>query len=167
METQKTISTRASIRDFTGEKISDEEIEKLLRAAMAAPSAMNTQPWAFVVVQDKKTLKEIADHPQLHASMAANAGTGILVCEDTDRSYKIYGPQDCAAATENLLLSAHDQSLGAVWTGVDADKANLFRQWCALPDHIQPIAFIPVGVPSGAKEPKEKFDPQKIHRETF
>jgi len=90
METLRAISTRHSVRSFTGEPISDAIIEKLLQSAMAAPSARNHQPWEFVVVKDSQKLKEIAQHPDLHAAMTDKAGVGILVCGNLNKAYEDY-----------------------------------------------------------------------------
>ncbi len=169
METLKTIATRSSVREFTGEKISEEIIEKLLRAAMAAPSAMNQQPWEFIVVRDSARLKEIAEHPDLHASMSDKAAIGILVCGDVSKSYQKYWSQDCAIATQNLLLAVHALNLGAVWTGIfsDSQREKIFHEIFELPQNIEPFAFIPIGVPAEENIPKNKFDPKKIHQEQW
>ncbi|MBT3348857.1 nitroreductase family protein [bacterium] len=167
MDTITAIATRTSIRNFSGEEVSDPVIEKLLHAAMAAPSAMNAQPWEFVVVEDRDVLKKIAEHPALYASMTEKASVGILVCEDTEKSYKNFGAQDCAAATQNLLLAAHSLELGAVWTGIDDEQAKLFCDWFSLPAQIVPHIFVPIGIAAEDPVPKKKFDPEKLHYESF
>ena len=117
----KTLFDRRSIRSFTEEKVSKEDLEKLLRAAMAAPSAKNGQPWEFIVVQDEEKIQKMSRltpyaRPLMHAPL------GIVVCGNLEvNSYIEYCMIDCAAATENLLLEAHHLGLGGVWIGSKND----------------------------------------------
>ena len=107
MDAIDALLTRRSIRKYTKEPVSDEAIKMLLEAAMAAPSAGDQQPWHFIVIRDRAILDEIPKlHP--HAQMVKEAPVAIVVCGD-ERSvkYKDFWPQDCAAATQNLLLAAH------------------------------------------------------------
>jgi len=115
MDAIEAILTRRSIRRFRDEPVSDDLIETLLRAAMAAPSAGNQQPWHFVVIRDRETLDTTSTvHP--YATMAAEAALAIVVCGDTTlEMHKGFWVQDCAAAIQNLLLAAHASGLGAVW----------------------------------------------------
>src|SRR5512133_1574098 len=117
MEALEAILTRRSIRQYTNEKVTDEQISTLLRCAMLAPSAVNKQPWHFIVFRDKSVINEIIEvHP--NASMLTGASVAILVCWDENLQHDTgYGPVDCSAATENILLAAHSIGLGAVWVG--------------------------------------------------
>ena len=114
------IMTRTSIRAYTSQSVDNSKIEKLLRAGMAAPSAVNKQPWHFIVVTDRNTLKAIADATP-NAGMAATAPLAIVVCGDMNKALdgggREFWVQDASAATENILLAAHAMGLGAVWTG--------------------------------------------------
>jgi nitroreductase len=115
------IMTRTSIRAYEDRQIEDEKVEKMLQAAMAAPTAGNKQPWKFVVIKDKNTLKTISEH--FHTmTMAENAPMAIVVCGDMDLTFpddgRDYWVEDASAATENLLLAAHSMGLGAVWCGI-------------------------------------------------
>ena len=114
----KEILERRSIRKYTGKPVSDELIEKLLRAAMAAPSAGNQQPWEFVVIKDRNTMDAVTEiHP--YSLMLKEAAFAIVVCADLEKEkHQGYWPQDCAAATENILIEAQYLGLGAVWLGV-------------------------------------------------
>ena len=116
MDTLTAIHTRRSIRKYTDQPVTPEQVRTLLAAAMAAPSAGNQQPWQFVVVTDKDLLAQVGLlHPHVH--MAPKAPLGILVCGDTRaEKYAGYWVVDCSAAVQNLLLAAHDLGLGAVWT---------------------------------------------------
>lgn len=166
------IMTRASVRAYTEAEVTDTQIDTMLKAAMAAPTAVNKQPWAFVVVKSPETLKTIADSiPSM--SMAKSAPVAIIVCGDMTRALTGEGHgywiQDVSAATENLLLAAHAQGLGAVWCGVypASQRVTFISNLLDLPDDIIPLAVVPVGYPRTAAEPKEKWDTTKIHYEKW
>ena len=165
MEFFEALRTRRSIRKYTAEPVAPEDVRVMLEAAMLAPSASNRQPWHFVVVDDRATLDRIAaEHP--YAKMAADAPLAIVVCGDLDaEKTKGFWVQDCSAATENLLLAAHAQGLGAVWTGIypNAARADAVRSILGLPSYIVPLNVIPVGYPASENTPKDKWKPENIH----
>ena len=166
MDAIEVILTRRSIRQFTDKPVGDDLVEQLLRAAMSAPSAGNQQPWQFVVVTDREVLDSIPEiHP--HASMTRMAALGILVCGDLSREvHKGYWPQDCAAAVQNLLVAANALGLGAVWTGIYpvAERVPKFRAKFGLPEEIIPMAWIPIGWPAECKDPADRYDAGRVHR---
>ena len=158
MDAIKCIMTRRSIRQYTDEPVDGEVVEKILRAAMAAPSAANCQPWQFVVVRDQAKREAFAEfHP--YGKMLASAPIGILVCGDTELELADgYWIQDCSAATENLLLAAHALGLGAVWLGITpredrtAETRELFARQttCSFASSIfEALTLLAVGGPSG------------------
>ncbi|MCR5814428.1 MAG: nitroreductase family protein [Desulfovibrio sp.] len=163
------IMSRRSVRAFTSEEVSDEQVEKLLRAAMAAPSAGNAQPWEFVVIRDKALLDKVpAINP--YAAFAPKASVGILVCTDPEyEKFPGYWIEDTSAATENLLLAAHALGLGAVWTGVypDSQRVSAFRALVQTPERIIPMAFILVGYPQSLPKPADRFLSERIHQNTW
>jgi nitroreductase len=163
------ILTRRSIRTYTDQAVSDESITELLRAAMAAPSAGNQQPWQFVVIRERRTLDRLAlVHP--YAAMAPKAQLAIAVCGDVRlEKHKGYWVQDCAAATENLLIAAHAAGLGAVWLGVYPleERVSSIQALLGLPDEIIPLAVVPVGYPAEHPSPADRFDPSRIHLERW
>ncbi len=165
MDATETLLSRRSIRKYTTEPVSDEAIKSLLKAAMAAPSAGNQQPWHFVVIRDRAILDEIPKrHP--YAQMVKDAPVAIVVCGDARSvKYKDYWPQDCAAASENLLLAAHANNLGAVWCGVypNEDRVHPFRELLGIPDGVFPFALIALGHPDEEKPPGERFDASRVH----
>ena len=112
------VLSRRSIRRYTDQPVDDATVERLLRAAMAAPSAGNQQPWQFVVLRDRETLTAITEwHP--YAKMLPSAPVAIVVCGDPgDAKWAVLWEQDCSACTENLLIEAELLGLGAVWLGV-------------------------------------------------
>lgn len=166
------IRSRKSVRDFTGEKVSDETLECLVAAGMSAPSAVNVQPWSFVIVTDKARLADMAAKLP-YAKMLDKAGSAIIVCgipgKDAQFAKKFW-VQDCSAATENILLAAHALGLGAVWTAVypEEDRIATVRAACGLPEGVIPLNVIPVGVPTKKGEkPIDKFKPENIHRNVW
>jgi nitroreductase len=161
----KEIFERRSIRKYTGEDISDESIKELLKAAMAAPSAGNQQPWDFIVVKDRTVLNEI---PKVHqyAQMLREAPLAIIVCGSLDREkHKGYWMQDCAAAIENMLIEAQFLGLGAVWLGVypREDRVAGIKKLLEIPENVMPLAVISIGYPAESKEASQRYDEKKVH----
>ena len=162
------IMTRVSVREFTGEKISAEQIDTLLRAAMAAPSAINKQPWAFIVVTDEQIISCLGE--ALPYSRCSNhPACAIIPCGDLSKAIEgemgAFWINDVSAATENLLLAAHAMGLGAVWTGLHPDikRAALVQEMLGLPEHIVPLCVVPVGIPAENPAVKDKYIPANIH----
>ena len=146
------ILTRKSVREFVAGEVEQEKIDNLLKAAMAAPSARNQQTWEFIVVKDRDILLQLAE-AMPYAKMAATAALAIVVCGNLSRCgeghRKEYWKQDCSAATENILLAAHAQGLGAVWTAVysDPERVEDAVRILGIPDGIIPLNIIPIGYP--------------------
>lgn len=165
------ILTRVSVRQFTGEKISDEQVECLLRCAMAAPSAVNKQPWEFIVINDEALIKRLGEALPF-SRCANNPAVAIIPCGNMQRTLERepdYWIDDLSAATENILLAAHAMGLGAVWTGVHpgAERVKQVQEIVGLPEHIVPLCIIPVGVPAEQPEVKDKWNTERIHYNAF
>lgn len=161
------IMTRTSIRQYTDQTVSADTIETLLRAGMAAPTAVNKQPWHFVAITDREKLDGIAiANP--NAGMVKKAPLAIVVCGDMKKALE--GParafwiQDCSAATENILLAAHALGLGAVWTGLypNEDRAKAVSELLKLPETIIPLCAIVIGYPAEQPQPKDKWLPENV-----
>lgn len=166
MDVLTAIMTRRSIRTFDERPIPEELCEKLLRAAMAAPSARNAQPWQFIVIDHRATLIEIAARFP-NAEPARTAPLGILVCGDLSLELsKGYWVIDCAAAAQNILLAAHGLGLGALWTGVypRENRVEGLRDIFEIPEHVVPHSLVLVGYPAESPEPLDRFDVKRIHR---
>ena len=154
------ISARTSIRAYQDRPVGADTVELLLRAAMSAPSARNRQPWAFIVVDDKALLRQLADSLP-YAQSAAAAPMAVVVCgvltESQGATNAGWWVQDAAAASENLLLAAHAVGLGAVWTGVYSyeDRVRAVRNVLGLPRHVVPLNVIPIGYPAENPAPKQ------------
>ena len=176
------IMTRTSVRNFTGEAVSKEQLETILKAGMAAPTAMNGQPWRFVVVTDKAKMAEVFGAGP-RSGMFTTAGAVIVVCGQTTMMRKPFGQpdgpetevenifwfEDCSAAAENILLAAHALGLGAVWTaGYPAmERIAPIAAALGLPEKVVPLCIIPVGVPAENPQPKDKWKPENIHWEQW
>lgn len=165
------ILTRRSVRSFTVEPVSQEDIETMLQCAMAAPSAVNEQPWDFVVVRDAATMEKIAAINK-YARFAASAPLGILVCMNNEK-VKIGGMSvlDIGMASENLMLAAHALGLGSVFTGIFPmeDRVKGFRDLFGLPETVVPMGLIIIGHPQAAagKTAPERFKRENIHMEKW
>jgi len=163
----QTILARRSIRKYTAEPVSEADIQTLLEAAMAAPSASNRKPWHFVVVTGRQMLDALADaHP--HGKMLAEATLCVAVCGDLAEGERFW-VQDCSAATENLLLAATALGLGAVWLGVypREERVAAVRQVLGIPETSVPLNLISIGHPAEEKEPRTQYDGARVHRERW
>ena len=164
------ITTRTSIRQYTDETVSKADIETLLRAGMAAPTAVNRQPWHFVAVTDKAKLAELAGR---RGGMIKQAGVAIVVCGNMDKAMQGPGQafwvQDCSAATENILLAANAIGLGAVWTGCYPmdDRVAEVSKTLKLPETIVPLCVIAIGHPAEQPAPKDKWKPENVSYNEF
>lgn len=166
MQTMDAIHTRKSIREFTSQAVPNELIQKLLAAAMQAPSAGNQQPWHFIIVTERNQLDALADALPF-GKMIHRATISIIVCADLNlEKYDGFWVQDCSNATMNLLLAAHDYGLGAVWVGVYPleDRVAGLKQLLALPPTVIPLSVVPLGYPTSTHEPAEqRYNEAKLH----
>lgn len=166
MDAIEAIYTRRSIRKYTDLLLSEGQINTLLEAGMNAPSALDEQPWQFVVITDKKLLKAIPNHHS-HSELVTDAPAAILVCGDT-RLEKLPGfwVQDCSACAQNILIAAHDQGLGAVWIGVYPTEDNVkgLQKLLSIPETVIPFALIAIGHPDEPYPEKQNFRKERIHK---
>lgn len=162
------ILQRKSVRAYTDRAVSHEQLDTLIRAAMAAPTGRDMRPWHFIVLEGRNQLSSLAEQLP-YAKMLAEAQAAVVVCGDMSVTDKEGNPSrnwtfDCSAATENLLLQAEAMGLGAVWTGVYPydERIEAVKQVLHLPDHLIPLNVIPIGYPKGDPQPKDKYDPAKV-----
>lgn len=166
-EVMKNILERKSVRTYANKKVEKEDIETLLRAAMAAPSAVNAQPWVFIAIDDRQILDNLASQLP-NAKMLSQAQAAIIVCGNMEKALqgegREYWVQDCSAATQNILLAAESMGLGAVWTGVypKKERVNIIQTEMLLPSHIVPLCVIPIGWQTGKEKPKQKYTEENI-----
>ena len=163
------IISRRSIRKYTEQVVSEENVNTIIKAGMYAPSAVNKQPWHFVVFKEQKTFEQITSlHP--NGQMLAKASKAILVCGDKNLAHaEGYIPCDCSAATQNMLLTAHALGLGAVWIGIYPRDARIegLKKIFNLPEHIIPFSIISLGYPNETKDTPDRFKPDRIHYERW
>ncbi len=178
-ETIATIMSRKSVRSYQDKEITEEQMNILLKAAMAAPTGHNVRPWSFVVLRDRSQFKEIFGTENHNHRIFAKAPAIVVICADTTTVQKarkdpdevaVRKPNgtwrdDMGACTENFLLAAESLGLGAVWTACYPypDRMDPVRKALALPDHIVPYAVVPLGWPDAKYEPKDKWDTSRIH----
>ncbi len=166
------ISSRVSVRQFTGEKLSAEQIETILRAGMSAPTAVNKQPWAFVVVDDEAILKQLSE-AILSSRIENGASHVIVVCGDMDKALEGeaqgYWVEDTSAATENMLLAAHAMGLGGLWVGVYpiSERVQQVSKIIQTPEHIIPMCLVVLGQPAEQPAVKDKWKVENIHYNKF
>jgi len=165
METMDTIYSRRSIRKYLPKPVTRDMIENILKAGMNAPSAGDEQPWHFIIIDKHDLLQKIAEiHP--YAKMLKDAPAAVLVCGDQNvLKFKDLWVQDCSAASENMLLAAHDLGLGAVWIGVYPSE-NLVREVQSvmnIPQHVAPFSIIGMGYPAEEKTGRLRYDKSKVH----
>ncbi|HOF04378.1 MAG TPA: nitroreductase family protein [Syntrophales bacterium] len=165
------ILSRKSVRNYTGEPVKEEDIEKIVMAGMAAPSAVNMQPWSFVVVTERKILDELAAGLP-YAKMLGGAGAAIIVCTEPEKAYERSRDMaiiDASLAGENILLAIEALGLGGVWTAAYpyADRMKHVKKVLNIPEEVIPLNVIPIGVPTGKDKAKDKYKKEKIHRERW
>lgn len=161
------IINRKSVREFTQEKVSHTDLELIVKAAMSAPSALNLQPWEFIVFDDEKTLEYMVDLHE-YSKMFKTAQAGIVVCGNMDRTVETYRQlwvQDCSASTQNILLAIEALKLGGVWLGIYPieERCQKLIEYFNLPDNIVPFSVVAIGHTLKEEEPKNKWDEKKIH----
>lgn len=165
------IMTRASVRQYKKDAVPDSLLEKVLRAGMAAPTAMNKQPWVFIVVNDRQLLDGIhAKMPNVHCQ---DAPLAIVVCGDMDKAIegegRDYWIQDTSAATENMLLAAHALGLGTVWCGLTpmSERVAWMKEYLAMPANLEPLGLVCLGWPANPTPPKDKWNAEAVYYNRF
>lgn len=157
------IHARKSVRSYAATPVEAEKVEKLVRAGMAAPSGRDQRPWEIVVLNERETLDKLAEGLP-YAKMLTQAPLAIVVCGDVTKQPE-YWFVDCSAVTQNILLAAQAMGLGAVWTAAYpyADRESAVTTVLGLPENVRPLCVIPIGYPAGNEQPKDKYDPAKVH----
>jgi nitroreductase len=169
MEVLEAIFNRRSIRQYTDRPVGDDVIESLLKAAMYAPSAVNKQPWHYIVFRDREMMEKIIQFHQ-NASMLRQAAAAILVCWDEELQHDTgYGPVDCSAATQNILLAAYGLGLGSVWVGLypRIQRMESIHALFGLSQNIRPFSIVSLGYPAEEKKMPIRFKSDRIHFEKW
>ncbi|RMD75303.1 MAG: nitroreductase family protein, partial [Lentisphaerae bacterium] len=165
------ILKRRSVRQFTGEKVNDEQIDLLLKAAMAAPSACCRDPWHFIVLRDPENCRRLAEHLP-NGKFLPEAGCGIIVCGRIPEAHGQlvgYLLEDCSAAIENILLAVPALGLGACWLGVypREERVAAIRELFGVPQDVIPVGVVAVGHPREVPPPRTRYTPEKVHSERW
>lgn len=169
MNVIEAILTRRSIRKFTGEPVSEQDLETVLRAGCQAPSAHNFQPWEFIIIKDKNKFEKIAELHK-YAKMLPQAEVCIIVCGDSNKQPKTgFLVEDCSASIQNILLAAHGIGLGAVWCGLYPveEYTSAIKELCLLPDNIIPVGMIVLGHKGEDRKQEDRFKLEKLHYENW
>jgi len=165
------IHERKSVRNYNGNPISKTDLDEIIRAGMAAPTAVNMQPWSFVIVTERKLLDELAAGLP-HAKMLTKAGAAIVGCTEPDKAYEKSTDMaiiDASLAGENIMLAIEALGLGGVWTAAYpyADRMTHVKTILNIPGEVIPLNVIAIGVPAGKDKPKDKYKKDKIHWERW
>jgi len=171
MDGLQTILGRRSIRKYQQKPIQEEVLRNILMAGMCAPSAHNSQPWEFIVVRDRVILESLSGCSQ-YWGMLKEADAAVITLANTENyhgSTQDFFIQDCAAATENMLLAAHAQGLGGVYLGLYGreDRMKMVRSALNIPQEILPFSAIALGYPAEEKHPHTTFKENKVHYERY
>jgi nitroreductase len=159
--------TRRSVREYTDEPVSDEQVETMLKAAMAAPSADDLQPWHFVVVSKRKVLDKLAAVHK-YAYMLEQAPVAIVVCGDQEVSER-HWVEDTCTATQNLLLAATALGLGGVWISLYPKKKyqKYVRDILDIPDHVGVLCIVALGHAAEKKKARTQYNPKRVHHDEW
>jgi nitroreductase len=169
METLKAILTRRSIRKYSTKNIPEEYYEVMLKAAMHAPSGRNRQPWHFILVNNRDILNKLAAVSPSW-KMLQEASSAIVVCGDLNlEDSESFIIQDCSAATQNILLAAHELGLGSVWLGVHPrpDRLQPLVEILGIPAHIIPVSMVSLGNPDEDREQPDRYNLERIHQDRW
>lgn len=167
-ETIQTILNRKSVRDYGKQPVEREQIDLLLRAALAAPSGRDARPWELIALNDTGLLNKLGNG-LTHGKALLTAQAALAVCGNTHKETteigKVFLIQDCAAAAQNILLAAESLGLGAVWLAVypDQDRMNLLWKLLSLPYSVVPFCIVALGHPASPAQAKDKYDEACIH----
>lgn len=161
------IFKRRTIRKFKDIPLTDGQLHTLLKAAMAAPNALSSNEWEFVVIKSPEGRKKIIEC-QPHATAADTAAAVIIVCGNAKlERFPVFLQQDCCAAIENMLICAASLNLGSAWLGVVDDTVPRLREAFDIPEHVLPVGMVAVGVPAEEKEPHDRYFSDKVHFERY
>ena len=166
MEAFEALMTRHSVRAYTDEPVSEEQLRKILAAGMQAPSASNQQPWHFIVVRGRAELASLSGVLPF-GKMVAQAAAALVVCADVGNiPWPLHWPMDCSAATQNILLACHAMGLGAVWIGCypNEERMAALRGLLGIPDSVTPLCTVAIGHPAEPPRQADRFRPDRIHQ---
>lgn len=155
---------RTSIRKYKDAEVEQDKVKTMLRAAMAAPSAGNQQPWEYYVVTDKQKLDALAKVSP-YAGCTKDAPVAFVACYRKNCMMPEYAQLDLSASVENLLLQADELGLGAVWLGIAPleDRMKKAAIILDLPENLEVFAIVPCGYPAECKEQQDRYEESRVH----
>lgn len=158
------IANRKSVRSFSGVVVTKDTLKMLVKAGMAAPTAMNKQPWQFYATNDAKIIANAQEKLGRHGAMVAEAGAVIVVCGDPAQS-EMFWMIDASCAAENILLAIESMGLGGVWLSAypNEERMNSINEAFGIPSEYKVLCIIPVGHPAKQEKAKDKWDKKKFH----
>ena len=160
------IFNRRSVRKYTEQKIEPEKVDRMLRAAMQAPSATNQQPWEFLVIDDKATIVKLSEFSP-YAKMLPGAPLAMVILEKQGMRAPLFTEQDLGAAVQNLMLQAVEDGLGSVWMGVGrgTERETFLTEMFNLPETVKPFAVLAIGYPADENANKfvDRYDETRVH----
>lgn len=163
------IFIRRSIRRYTDKKVEKDKIERVLRAAMQAPSAKNQMGWEFIVVEDKKTLEKLSETSE-HTKMVKDSGVTIAVVGNKhEMEYPDYWQQDLSAATQNMMLQCVEEGLGSVWLGIAPleERMDFVKEILFVPEGIEVFSLVSIGYPVDENKFIDRWNSNKVHYEKY
>ena len=155
---------RTSVRKYQDKLVEKEKVEQMLRAAMAAPSAMNQQPWDYYVVTRREMIERLSESTP-YTGCAKEAPLVFVACYRRECLRPMYAQIDMSASVENLLLEADEQGLGAVWMGIAPikDRMELVKKIVGIPDELEAFALIACGYPLKEQTQQDRYEEDRIH----
>lgn len=155
---------RVSVRKYQNKLVEEEKISKMLRAAMAAPSARNQQPWEYYVVTNKEKIVELSKTSP-YATCVKEAPLVFVACYRNNTAAPNYAQIDMSASVENLLLQADELGLGAVWIGIAPieERMEAVAKVIDLPERLSAFALISCGYPGETRPQQDRFEESRVH----
>lgn len=163
-ERRNSIFHRTSVRQYQENSVEPEKVELMLRAAMAAPSSMNQQPWEYYVVTRRETIGRLSESTP-YTGCAKGAPLVFVACYRKESLRPMYSHIDMSASVENLLLEADELGLGAVWMGIAPieERMKKVREIIDLPDSLEAFALIACGYPVKEQGQQDRYDEARVH----
>lgn len=170
METRDAIFKRRSCREYTDQRINKEQLQELLNAAFSAPTAVNAQPWEFVVIDNKSVLDKLREKLRF---ARYNAPAAIVVCGNSNLGLKGQDKDlwicDCSTAIENMLLSATDMGLGSLWIGIFPieSRMQMVRDVLDMPNNVNLLGMVYVGYASNPQEGRCRYNEKAVYWQKY
>ena len=170
MDIIQAIYKRRSIRKYLDKQVEKNKIITLIKAATAAPTAVNCQPWEFIIVNQKEKLDELKE--QL-VFARYNAPVAIVVCGNMKLALKGQDHelwiQDCSAAIENILIAAANIGLGSVWIGIYPieSRIKILKEIFNIPEYVTPLGIVYIGYSAEEQEPRTRYNEKRVYWQEY